>query len=220
MNSFYKELIKKVHPDVSSIPNATRICQEVNNNKDNPEYLKFIAKKYNIKVSFSESNIIVEFKEGTVVVIKHHEKYLGYMGTICKIKNTKHDYKEYYLLTNTEKILKIKAFDPKNVFEFKTVKTTNELRLIKERFDEIKSFKNMDGITLTKFKDLGLTPNTDYRNSSVFCYFKNGKRYGWFRILKTTSKTIKFRNHKNKSGYGVANIKNVINVEKRDCWWG
>jgi hypothetical protein len=234
MNDFYKEIIRKVHPDVNpDLANATRICQEVNKWKDNPSMLKEIAQKYNIKVSFVGDSIKVEFVEGArVVFIKnpHSRRIKRLSGVICRVRAVKTGKlvgateftikieKDNGFPVEIDYVEKVKTFSPESTFSFVNKLSETEFAQIREKFASISNKRDADDPGFFKW---GLKPNTDYDTGTdysrrIAVLARIGRRWTWVTVVRTTDKGIKYRNYGNASGLGFITIEKVFDVR---TWW-
>lgn len=222
MNDYYREIIKKVHPDTN--PNMPiHICQEVNAAKDNPSKLKEIARKYNIKVSFVENTAKIEFNEGTIFTFTPQSinrlLYGSNTGVILRVRDIERGrfagYKEYTVkITAIDKPVKFQALKPDNHLVYCGKMTSDDLYRLKKQYIGV-GRNDIDPSIMRKFESVGLKPNTDYSNQEVYVWISPRSVY---KLVSTTKKSVKYRKFENKSGLGITSIDNVWQVDIRNTY--
>ena len=156
--SVYTDLARKVHPDISNIPDATKKMQEVNKYKNNPSILLSLAKKWGLsldgknfdnskfeKRSTEYSNRVYEAVVGAIIstTLRRSNRTINVRGVITKvrlIKRGKHTGATEYTIYN---------FANGTFYKYTTVRKPNIVGMADDRDIEI-GVNKMKGIENNK----------------------------------------------------------------------
>jgi hypothetical protein len=208
--SLYTDMAKQVHPDVSSVPNAKDMMQEVNKWKSNPDMLMNLARKWGLSVdgkTFDED----KFKKAAGSFTE--KVYNAVVGAIVTWASRKGNVRGVIIKVRTITRGRLKGATEYSVFDFKDngiwkvqcfrhtfdivgMADNDDLKIgldVQDRIkDNKKAVKNMkQSVADAKFASLGLVKNLNYvklGNYGVQINYRGGKE--WKRLVRTTPKSV------------------------------
>jgi len=171
----YKDLIRKVHPDLNpGLPNATEMSQLVNINKNNPFKLKELAQQWGFLSFENIKKHIFKIKDWVI----YSNKGLKSAGLLYKIVHIMSNVYEYYIYDiNYNKFLKIKCSNGNEPFKFSHTASDEELR---NAYLKYQTHINRNQVLLQ--------PNRNYNFDNIYVTFRHF--YGRFKVIKTTAKMV------------------------------
>jgi len=178
----YKELIRKVHPDLNpDLPNATQMAQLVNQNKNNPFKLKdfaiqwgFVEKPKGYTAPNNQSSYV--FVVGDMIWFNVNGERKS--GFIYKIDGNS-SFNTYYVYDfRSNKCLKTNAQKGKEPFKFDRKLGQMDFRYY---FDKYIMYREVDG---------SLYPNRNYSNDGLYVSFLHKGGSFRFSVVKTTAKMV------------------------------
>lgn len=207
----YTDIAKQVHPDVSGISDATTKMQEVNKNKNNPDKLIELARKWGLSIDgkkFDETKFdrkadgydqrVYEAVVGAIVTWASSNRRIGRVrGVITNVRNItrgKFSGAKEYTVYNfaTQGVVKIKCWDftPTLVGMADSAdlehgqKVVSDIKTQKKAVADAKQAYADD-----KMESLGLRKNYDYRDNGLKVLINYSNKQLWKPLIRTTPKS-------------------------------
>lgn len=212
MNSLYRSLAKKVHPDFNGGgAEFTRKMQEVNRFKNDPEMLLKLARQWGLNIdgtfdhdyfdrkSEKFKNKVYDAVVGAIVrrTFQRGRYIYDIRGVIIKIRDIKKGKlrggKEFFVYNFlTEKIWSFKTIDP-NPFTVVGMADSNDVQRGVDRLTHAKEIqkakrKSSQELADARFSELGLKKNYNYEKNGLHVEVSIS---GWFaKLIRTTAKCV------------------------------
>ena len=219
MNAVYRDMAKKVHPDMNGgSATATERMKEVNKHKNSPSILIRLARQWGLKLDGTFSNTVFEnmadaqrsqvYETVVGAIIKDIKRYnfgrswRAVRGVITKIrtigKGRYAGYTEYTIYDFVTGKPYLRKFHPTNINPFNTPVGKADIKDINLALNSIKQqkvakkvkAKVAQGIADTKFANIGIKKNTNYKNKGVriLINYRGGRM--WKEVVRTTAKSV------------------------------
>lgn len=199
----YKELIRKVHPDLNpNLVDATQKAQLVNQNKNNPFQLRnfaiewgFIEKPIGYRSTTTNNNTFYIFKVGDMITFRMGNTRKT--GFIYKIQSN-----DYFVFDfDTGKCFKTSAPRGQEPFKFERTLGQMDFRYYYDKYIQYAETNEP------------IVPNMNYQNRNLFVVIYGKGHTHKYPLIKTTAKMVFYQDVDGKTRR--SNLSKVFKIYKK-----